>query len=344
MIAEHQRDALHDREVALEDRVDHQLADAGQREHLLDDERAADQEADVHAEHADGRDDARFAARGGCSDAPLGDALRAGGGDVVRLEHLQQARPQAADQDRRDPQGDGERRQEHRVQVADAARAVSADRELAGPGAGRTPSRSMIPSQNGGKPRPTSGTARTTWSRMPSLRVAASVASGHRDQDREHRAVADQPQRHRQPARDQRPGRHVVEQRLAQVAVQQPLHEQLVLRRQRLVEAPLVMQQRRSASGVACTPSIVRAGSPGTRWIMKNTSSGDAEHDRDRLHEPAQDVCEPVHGRVFCAALRSPASARARRPPCGSCRSGRRRSRAPCSSTHTRTGSSTGTP
>src|SRR5689334_17303118 len=24
-------------------------------------------------------------------------------------------------------------------------------------------------------------------------------------------------------------------------------------------------------SGVACTPSIVRAGSPGTRWIMKNT-------------------------------------------------------------------------
>ena len=36
----------------------------------------------------------------------------------------------------------------------------------------------MIPSQNGGKPRPTSGTARTTWSRMPFLRVAASVASG----------------------------------------------------------------------------------------------------------------------------------------------------------------------
>ena len=24
-------------------------------------------------------------------------------------------------------------------------------------------------------------------------------------------------------------------------------------------------------SGVACVPSIVRAGSPGTRWIMKNT-------------------------------------------------------------------------
>ena len=36
----------------------------------------------------------------------------------------------------------------------------------------------MIPSQNGGKPRPTSGTARTTWSRTASLRLAASTASG----------------------------------------------------------------------------------------------------------------------------------------------------------------------
>ena len=36
----------------------------------------------------------------------------------------------------------------------------------------------MIPSQNGGKPRPTSGTARTTWSRMPFLRLAARTASG----------------------------------------------------------------------------------------------------------------------------------------------------------------------
>ena len=36
----------------------------------------------------------------------------------------------------------------------------------------------MIPSQNAGMPSPTIGTARTTWSTGPSLRRAASVASG----------------------------------------------------------------------------------------------------------------------------------------------------------------------
>ncbi len=48
---------LDDREVAMEDRVDHQLADSGDGEDLLDDERAADEEADVDAEDRDGRDD-----------------------------------------------------------------------------------------------------------------------------------------------------------------------------------------------------------------------------------------------------------------------------------------------
>ena len=36
----------------------------------------------------------------------------------------------------------------------------------------------MIPTQNAGMPRPTIGTARTTWSAAPSLRRAASSASG----------------------------------------------------------------------------------------------------------------------------------------------------------------------
>ena len=36
----------------------------------------------------------------------------------------------------------------------------------------------MIPIQNGGKPRPTSGTALITWSDTPSRRAAAMVASG----------------------------------------------------------------------------------------------------------------------------------------------------------------------
>ena len=50
MIAKTSVHGLDDREVALQDRVDHQLADARQGVDLLDDERAADEEAD-----ADGR-------------------------------------------------------------------------------------------------------------------------------------------------------------------------------------------------------------------------------------------------------------------------------------------------
>ena len=39
-------------------------------------------------------------------------------------------------------------------------------------------SSSMIPTQNDGKPRPISGTTRTTWSRTASRRLAAIAASG----------------------------------------------------------------------------------------------------------------------------------------------------------------------
>ena len=44
-----QHDALHQRVVAREDRVDHQAADAGQREDVLGDDRAADQRAELQA-------------------------------------------------------------------------------------------------------------------------------------------------------------------------------------------------------------------------------------------------------------------------------------------------------
>ncbi len=48
---------------------------------------------------------------------------------VLRLEYLEQARAQAADEDRRDPERDRQRGQEHRMQVADEPVAVAADRE-----------------------------------------------------------------------------------------------------------------------------------------------------------------------------------------------------------------------
>src|SRR5262245_33968413 len=46
-----QHDALDQRVVAREHRVDHEAADAGQREHVLGDHRAADQRAELQPEH-----------------------------------------------------------------------------------------------------------------------------------------------------------------------------------------------------------------------------------------------------------------------------------------------------
>ena len=53
---------LHDRVVALEDRVQELVADAGQPEDDLGDRGAADQRADLEAGHRDDRDRARSAA------------------------------------------------------------------------------------------------------------------------------------------------------------------------------------------------------------------------------------------------------------------------------------------
>ena len=61
----------------------------------------------------------------------------------------------------------------------------------------------MIPTQNCGMPRPTIGTARTTWSRAPCFVVAASVASGTAMSIESIVAVREQPQRHGQPVDDQ---------------------------------------------------------------------------------------------------------------------------------------------
>ena len=47
--AEHQRQALDQRQVAIDDRVDRHIADAGIGEDALDDHRAADQEGELHA-------------------------------------------------------------------------------------------------------------------------------------------------------------------------------------------------------------------------------------------------------------------------------------------------------
>src|SRR5262245_59550568 len=55
--SEYEGHTLDDREVPLEDRIDHELPDAGDREDVLDDDRAANQEANVDAKHRDSGND-----------------------------------------------------------------------------------------------------------------------------------------------------------------------------------------------------------------------------------------------------------------------------------------------
>jgi hypothetical protein len=116
----------------------------------------------------------------------------------------------------------------------------------------------------------------------------------HRDQDREGRAVADQPERDRQAIDDELASRHVVEERITQVAVDEPLHEELVLNKERLVEAPLLMQERDPLRRRVDTQH--RAGRVARHEMdHEEHEDGDAQHNRHHLEQPARDICGHVH-------------------------------------------------
>ena len=296
--------------VALEDRVDHQLADARQRVDLLDHERAADEIADVDAEHGDGRDD-RVAERVTHEHARLRQALRARGGHVFRLEHLEQARAQAADQDRRDPERDRQRRQEHRVQVADEPAAVAADRERA-PEVQPEDEQQHDPDPEGREAEPDQ---RHRTDEVVGDAVAVRRGDRrqrHRDQHRQQRPEADQPERHRQPLQHEVPGGDAVEERVAEVAVHDPPHELPVLDRQMGRSRPHSWWSSATRAGVAWLPRIVAAGSPGTRWIRKKTrivtpsAIGTSCSRRRRTYPPRFIRLSQPANRTRCPALRAP--------------------------------------
>ena len=124
----------------------------GQGEDLLDDERAADEEADGDASTVT-IEMIAVAERVADEHAPLRQPFRPRRRDVVGLEDLEQARAQAADEDRGDPERDGEGRQEHGVEVADEALAVAADGEMT-PGVEREREQQHDPDPEGGKAEP----------------------------------------------------------------------------------------------------------------------------------------------------------------------------------------------
>ena len=109
--ADDQGEALHDGVVARRDRVVQRLADAGQREDRLGEDRPAEQGAERQPDDGDDRE--QGAAQGvAADDRELAEALGPGGADVVLTEHVEQARAGHPGDDRQRDRADGDRRQD----------------------------------------------------------------------------------------------------------------------------------------------------------------------------------------------------------------------------------------
>src|SRR5215475_717659 len=111
--AEDEHDALDDRDVPVADRLQQLLPDAGQREDLLDDHRRPDQRRDVKADDREQADERVPQCVPG-EDAPLTDALRPRGDDVVLGLHLLQqvgAQEPGVEADERQSQDDAGQRE-----------------------------------------------------------------------------------------------------------------------------------------------------------------------------------------------------------------------------------------
>ena len=204
--------------------------------------------------------------------APLGQPLRARGRDVVRLEHLEQRRAQAADQDRRDRERDGQRRQEHRVQVARGSPRRSRRPGTAGRGAAPKTSRQHDPDPERREAEADERHgADGVVGRRGRVCVAAIAASGTAISDREQRRRGRSARASPAAGRHQLPAGDAVEERRAEVAVREPLDELLVLHGQRPVEAPARGGAARRAAASRWLPRIVARRVAGTRWIRKKT-------------------------------------------------------------------------
>ena len=273
--------------------------------------------------------------------AALGQSLRAGRRHVVRLEHLEQAGAQAADQDRRECERDGQRRQEHRVQVAERAGPVAADRERAAEVQPEDEQQhDPEPERREAEPDERHG-ADDLVRQRGRVCVAAITASGTAISTESSVAEADQPERRPAAARRRggRPGRCRRATSRGRRAASRPMNFQYWTGSG--LSSPHSWRSSATRAGVAWLPRIVRAGSPGTRWIRKKTRIVTPSDDRHQLQQPADDVAREAHVSLPCRHRRA---TRARRPPGGSCRAAGRRSRAACSCTPSGTASSRGSP
>ena len=104
--------------IAVADRAHHQIADTRQGEDVLDDDRAADEIAELDADHGD-EGNQRVAQDVTGNDLPLGQPLGAGDQDEFLRHRLQDARTQIARERAGEENPQRQRRQDHRLQTLD---------------------------------------------------------------------------------------------------------------------------------------------------------------------------------------------------------------------------------
>ena len=217
-------------------------------------------------------------------------AVRARGGDEVRVEHLEHADAQAAHEQRHDRERRRQARQDQRPRDGRRTPAPA-------PPTGST-CRLQREDLDQDDPEPErrhaeAGTesAAHAWSGRRSRREAASVASGTvmttansvgdaRRAPPSRRCGCRSARRPTCRRRTRRPSRSV--HQIADVADE--------LAGERAVEPPLVRSAARSRSAWRARRAPARAGSPGSTCSSRNVADGDADHDDQRRRETT-DAC-----------------------------------------------------
>ena len=223
------------------------------------------------------------------------------GGDVIRLQFHQHARPQVTHQHRRQRQGDGQARQEHVVRLVQPGAPVTGHREQAPFHAEQQDQHQPQPERRHAQA--DRGEHADQLVRPTALLARRNRCQWHRYQQSEHHAAQHQHQRRLDPGDDQFQGVDLVQQRLAEVALEQVFQEVKVLQPQGLVEAELGADLQQRIRRAARTQQ-------GTRRVARNRAhqhegdQADAQQHRQQLQGPGQHktVARQVHASASVAS------------------------------------------
>ena len=274
---------LDHRVVAHVDRVDQQPSHAGPVEHDFDDDRAAEQEAELQAHHRDDRDQ-RIAQAVLDDDRALGQALRARRADVVLLQDVDERRTRESRHDR------GDRRAERQRGQDVVPPAVGADRrqpvQLHGEDLHQHHAERERRKRNAGDRQRHAQPVRPAIA--PDRR---DDADRHAEDDRPRHRGDRQPERRHESLADLDADGTLGAQRSAEVAVHDAGDEAQELLRQRLVEAQILAHQRdRFRRRVGAGGKARRIA--GQQMDEQEGQRADQQQRRDQPEQALDDVLE----------------------------------------------------